>query len=128
MLGNFGNEYRWGHLQNIPGHPRNGICLPLADLSSSFCYLRVILDAKTLFIDAVSSAPEEIAKIDTIVYKPSTLHTSILGSGEVRGLRQSHRKLYLLSNRKIAFVSRHEQRLEKQRKQGLFRDKHSLPR
>lgn len=73
---------------------------------------------KTLFIHAVSSASEEIAKIDTIVHKPSTLHTSVLGSGKVRGLWQSHRKL--LPNRKTALVGRHEQRLEKQRNLGLF--------
>lgn len=88
-----------------------GICLPLTDLSSPFCYLQITMDAKTLLIHTVSSAPEEIAKIDIIVPKPSTLHTSVLGSGEVRGLWQCHRKL--LPNRKTALVGRHEQRLEK---------------
>lgn len=103
----------------------NGICLPLTGLSSPFCYLQIMLDAKTLFIHIVSSASEEIAKIDSIVHKPSTLHTSMLGSGEVRGLWQCHRKL--LPNRKTALVGRHEQRLEKQRKQGLFGGRHSPP-
>lgn len=40
---------------------------------------------------------------------------------------QSHIKLYFLPNRKIALVGRHEQRLKKQRKQGLFKGRHSLP-